>query len=41
MPFRKSKRNRNELITVKDRNPFFYLEHARVEVDGDCLISIS
>lgn len=38
MPFRKSKRNRNELITVKDRNPFFYLEHARVEVDGDCLI---
>ena len=38
MPFRKTKRNRNELITVKDRNPFFYLERARVEVDGDCLI---
>lgn len=38
MPFRKSKRNRNELITVKDRQPFFYIEHARVEVDGDCLI---
>lgn len=38
MPFRKSKRNRNELITVKDRQPFFYIEHACVEVDGDCLI---
>ena len=38
MPFRKSRRNRNEFIPVKDRNPFFYLEHAKVEVDGDCLI---
>lgn len=38
MPFRKHKRNRNELITVKDCKSFFYLERARVEVDGDCLI---